>query len=132
MNASMLLAEAEEALPAAQQSSFYFELVVHGFLMTSVGCVGLVNNVLCMLVLRQPTMHKNVDCLLVGLASTDLLLVLAALLMFSLPVMADFVNADEAAADISAKITPIVYPVAMVAQVPLKPLSYCVSYTISL
>lgn len=95
-----------------------FELVVHGFLVLFVGTIGIIGNIFCLLVLCRPSMRNSINCLFIGLAAIDILLILSAFVMFSLPAFQVYVEHKFMwnVIDVYQYTTPFVYPIAMITQ----------------
>ena len=54
-----------------------FELLVHGVLLNAVGVLGLVGNLLSIFILSRPQMKGSTNCILIGLASYDSILIIS-------------------------------------------------------
>ncbi|KAI5637388.1 7 transmembrane receptor (rhodopsin family) domain-containing protein [Phthorimaea operculella] len=61
-----------------------FRFVVHGVLLNGIGAGGLLGNALAVLVLSRPQMRSSINCLLIGLAACDTVLILTSVLLFGL------------------------------------------------
>ena len=70
MNNRSFAAEAE----AEQDSTF--ELVIPGLMLSLVGVLGLVGNLLAVFILSRPQMKGSTNCILIGLASSDSILII--------------------------------------------------------
>ena len=80
------LADLGNASSEEDETSVYtFEFVVHGLLILVFGVFGLVGNVLCLVVLSLPSMKNTINCLLTGLVLVDIVILLSALTLFTLP-----------------------------------------------
>ena len=66
-NASLVEAEADLTL---------FELVIPGVMLSLVGMLGLIGNLLAVFILSRPQMKGSTNCILMGLASSDSILIL--------------------------------------------------------
>lgn len=64
---------------------FTFEFVVHGVLILLVGLLGLLGNIACLAVLSLPGMKNTINCLLTGLVIVDIVILLSAFTLFTLP-----------------------------------------------
>ena len=53
-----------------------FQLVIPGVLLTSFGVLGLVGNLLSVFILSRPQMKSSTHCILIGLASSDSILII--------------------------------------------------------
>lgn len=65
------------SLPPAHELSFWFEFFLPGLLLNSVGCLGLVGNGLSIFILSRPQMKGSTNCILIGLATYDIILILS-------------------------------------------------------
>ena len=54
----------------------FFELIVPGVLLSIVGILGLVGNLISIFILSRPQMKGSTNCILTGLASYDSILIL--------------------------------------------------------
>eukprot|EP00095_Tigriopus_kingsejongensis_P010682 snap_masked-scaffold261_size233860-processed-gene-1.1 protein:Tk10682 transcript:snap_masked-scaffold261_size233860-processed-gene-1.1-mRNA-1 annotation:"AGAP001862-PA" len=96
-----------------------FEVVVHGFLILIVSIVGITGNILCLMVLGRPTMRNSINCLLMGVAIIDMVLITSAVALFSLPTLQLFLEENYGISTEALNLyqfTPILYPMAMIAQ----------------
>ena len=53
-----------------------FEFFVHGVLLNAVGLLGLVGNLLSIFILSRPQMKGSTNCILIGLATYDSILII--------------------------------------------------------
>jgi hypothetical protein len=67
-----------------------YEFLIKGVLLGLVSLLGILGNVLTMVILSRPQMRSSINCLLVGLARCDAVLLVAAILLFSLPTIAAY------------------------------------------
>jgi Serpentine type 7TM GPCR chemoreceptor Srw len=67
-----------------------YEFLIKGVLLGVVSLLGILGNVLTMVILSRPQMRSSINCLLVGLARCDAALLVAAILLFSLPCVAAY------------------------------------------
>lgn len=67
-----------------------YEFLIKGVLLGVVSLLGILGNVLTMVILSRPQMRSSINCLLVGLARCDAALLVAAILLFSLPSVAAY------------------------------------------
>jgi len=117
-----------------------FEFWVPGVLLTGVALAGLVGNCLSIIILSRPAMSSSITVLLLGLTSTDSLLILTSVLMFGLPAIHQHhsvhmeLNTEDSPPVFSyymesvfPYITPIVYPLGLVFQTCSVYLTVCVS-----
>ena len=77
--------DGEEATAGVEPGIFTFEFVVHGVLILVVGLLGLVGNIACLAVLSLPGMKNTINCLLTGLVIVDIVILLSAFTLFTLP-----------------------------------------------
>ncbi|TRY77365.1 hypothetical protein TCAL_06951 [Tigriopus californicus] len=96
-----------------------FEVIVHGFLICIVSIIGLLGNIICLAVLSKDAMRNSINCLLMGVAIIDLVLITSAGVLFSLPTLETFLVEHHGVSygwlDLY-RFTPLVYPMAMTAQ----------------
>ena len=133
--------EDKEAIPLRDYSMF-FDFVVPGILLNIIGLLGLIGNTLSIIVLSRPQMRQSINCILIGLASFDSILIVTSILMLGLPAVYDFLamqtsleNAYRRSQNITEDysplglqmfqfyftkvfpfITPTVYPIGMIVQ----------------
>ena len=72
--------------------SIFFDFVVPGILLNVIGLLGLIGNALSIIVLSRPQMRQSINCILIGLASFDSILLLTSILMLGLPAIFDFLS----------------------------------------
>ena len=53
-----------------------FELIIPGLMLSLVGVLGLVGNLLAVFILSRPQMKGSTNCILIGLASSDSILII--------------------------------------------------------
>merc|ERR1712015_39581 len=70
--------------------SIFFDFVVPGILLNIIGLLGLIGNTLSIIVLSRPQMRQSINCILIGLASFDSILIVTSILMLGLPAVYDF------------------------------------------
>ncbi|XP_013187988.2 FMRFamide receptor [Amyelois transitella] len=91
--------------------------VVHGVLLNAIGAGGLLGNALSALVLSRPQMRSSVNCLLVGLAACDTVLILTSVLLFGLTAVYPYTgHLRYYYYHVCPHITPYAYPIANAAQ----------------
>lgn len=94
-----------------------FRFVVHGVLLNAIGAGGLLGNALSVLVLSRPQMRSSINCLLVGLAACDTVLIFTSVLLFGLTAIYPYTGALRYYYyHICPHLTPYAYPLANVAQ----------------
>ncbi|XP_035224039.1 FMRFamide receptor-like [Stegodyphus dumicola] len=94
-----------------------FEFIIEGALITIIGLLGVIANIVSLVILSRPQMRSSVNCGLQGLAVFDTVVLLCAVLMLGLNKLGTrlkFLNIY--ALDISPFIIPIAYPVGLIAQ----------------
>ena len=112
--------------------SVLFDFAIPGILLTTVGLLGLIGNTLSIVVLSRPQMRQSINCILIGLAIFDIIVIVTSILIFGLPHIHDYLfrmatiyPKDRPLAfsafrfyftEVFAFITPAVYSVAMIAQ----------------
>ncbi|XP_049698766.1 FMRFamide receptor [Helicoverpa armigera] len=94
-----------------------FRFVVHGVLLNAIGAAGLLGNALAVLVLSRPQMRSSINCLLVGLAACDTVLILTSVLLFGLTAVFPYTGRLRYYYyHVCPHITPYAYPIANAAQ----------------
>ncbi|KAJ2946798.1 hypothetical protein O0L34_g12861 [Tuta absoluta] len=94
-----------------------FRFVVHGVLLNGIGAGGLLGNALAVLVLSRPQMRSSINCLLIGLAACDTVLILTSVLLFGLTAVYPYTGyMHYYYFHICPHLTPYVYPLANAAQ----------------
>ena len=66
----------EENNVEEEEVNDFFELIVPGVLLSIVGILGLVGNLISIFILSRPQMKGSTNCILTGLASYDSILIL--------------------------------------------------------
>ena len=74
INGSILGKEANDDVE--EEVNDFFELIVPGVLLSIVGILGLVGNLISIFILSRPQMKGSTNCILTGLASYDSILIL--------------------------------------------------------
>ena len=60
-----------------------FAFILHGIITNTVGLIGLIGNIICIMVLRRPQMRGNcTNVILTALAAFDAFLLITSILMF--------------------------------------------------
>lgn len=94
-----------------------FRFVVHGVLLNGIGAAGLLGNALAVLVLSRPQMRSSINCLLVGLAACDTVLILTSVLLFGLTAVFPYTGRLRYYYyHVCPHLTPYAYPIANAAQ----------------
>ncbi|CAG4928090.1 unnamed protein product [Colias eurytheme] len=94
-----------------------FRFIVHGVLLNAIGAGGLLGNALSVLVLSRPQMRSSINCLLIGLAACDTVLIFTSILLFGLTAIYPYTGAMRYYYyHVCPHITPYAYPIANVAQ----------------
>ena len=66
-----------------EQRNDYFEFILHGIITNLVALVRLIGNIVCIGVLRRPSMrHNSTNVILATLASFDVFVIITSVLMF--------------------------------------------------
>ncbi|XP_052751320.1 FMRFamide receptor-like [Galleria mellonella] len=100
-----------------EESDKLVRFVVHGVLLNAIGAGGLLGNGLSALVLSRPQMRSSVNCLLVGLAACDTVLILTSILLFGLTAIYPYTGRLRYYYyHVCPHITPYAYPIANAAQ----------------
>ncbi|XP_037963697.2 FMRFamide receptor [Plutella xylostella] len=91
--------------------------VLHGVLLNVLGAGGLLGNALAVVVLSRPQMRSSVNCLLVGLAAADTVLIVTSVLLFGLSALYPYTgHLRHYYYVVCPLLTPLAYPLALVAQ----------------
>lgn len=64
-------------LDTEKKVDFYYEFLVPGVLLNGVGLLGLVGNLLSIFILSRPQMKGSTNCILIGLATYDSILIIS-------------------------------------------------------
>ncbi|KAM3955038.1 FMRFamide receptor [Aphomia sociella] len=100
-----------------EESDKLVRFVVHGVLLNAIGAGGLLGNGLSALVLSRPQMRSSVNCLLMGLAACDTVLIVTSVLLFGLTAIYPYTGRLRYYYyHVSPHITPYAYPIANAAQ----------------
>jgi len=89
-NATNVTGEESEGGGEGDELRQLYEFLIKGVLLGLVSLLGILGNVLTMVILSRPQMRSSINCLLVGLARCDAALLVAAILLFSLPSVAAY------------------------------------------
>ena len=73
----------EDGHPELWSSDTRFEFIVHGLLISVIGSFGLCGNLAAIVTLSRPQMRNSINTMLTALVSSDCLVILTGLLMFS-------------------------------------------------
>ncbi|KAG0710790.1 FMRFamide receptor [Chionoecetes opilio] len=91
--------------------------VIYGLLLTVVGLLGLAGNFISILVLSRPKMQSSINCCLIGLTTFDMIVSTTSILMFGLPEICEYTQTMVwYTQGIYQLVTPIVFPLALIAQ----------------
>jgi len=111
-----------------------WEFWVPGVLLPTIGLLGLLGNAISIFILSRPQMRSSINCLLIGLASFDIVLILTSILMFGLPsiythslVMGESRLLSLYFHRVFPYITPVVFPVGLISQTGSVYLTICVT-----
>ncbi|KAJ8978114.1 hypothetical protein NQ317_015924 [Molorchus minor] len=106
-----------------------FRFVANGLLITIIGVLGLLGNIISMIILSRPQMRSSINYLLIGLARIDTVLIITSILLFGLPGIYPYSGCMFTYYYVVYPyIAPCVFPVGMVAQTA----SVYVTLTVSL
>ena len=97
----------------------FFELIIPGLMLSILGILGLIGNLISVFILSRPQMKGSTNCILIGLASSDSILILTSILMFGLPALANHWRTGMFyyyTTEVFPYITPLIYPVGLIAQ----------------
>ncbi len=75
-NQSDVGADGNETLLVEDEGDFFFEFLVPGVLLNIGGLLGLVGNLISIFILSRPQMKGSTNCILIGLASFDSILII--------------------------------------------------------
>ncbi len=64
---------------------YIFDFLLPGALLTTIGVLGLVGNMISIIVLSRPQMRSSINVILIGLASFDSVLIATSIFMFGVP-----------------------------------------------
>ena len=77
------------AAAAVSYSETWNEFIIHGVLITTVCCVGLLANLICLLVMCRPALQRgrgsSVNVVLTSMAAVDIIVLISSLSMCGLP-----------------------------------------------
>ncbi|KAG8186389.1 hypothetical protein JTE90_026807 [Oedothorax gibbosus] len=94
-----------------------FEFVTEGVLISTVGVLGVVANLVSLIILSRPQMRSSVNCGLQGLAVFDTMVLICAVLMLGLNKLGSRVSwLRHYSIHLSPLIIPVAYPVGLIAQ----------------
>ncbi|XP_055711920.1 FMRFamide receptor-like [Phlebotomus papatasi] len=94
-----------------------FQFWICGIVLNIVGVLGILGNVLSMVILSRPQMRSSINYLLIGLARCDIVLIITSVLLFGIPSIYPYTGyLFFYHYYIYPKISPYVFPIAMVAQ----------------
>lgn len=94
-----------------------FEFVTEGAMVTGIGLLGIVANIISLVILSRPQMRSSVNCGLQGLAVFDTVVLICAVLMLGLKKLGSrvqFLRIYSLA--ISPYVIPFAYPIGLIAQ----------------
>jgi len=111
-----------------------WEFWVPGVLLPVVGILGLIGNTISIFILSRPQMKSSINCLLIGLATFDMILIATSILMFAIPSIYthSLLSGDESFLSyyyeqIFPFITPVIFPVGLISQTGSVYLTICVT-----
>lgn len=62
-----------------------YRFLMNGILLSSIGLLGILGNIISMIILSRPQMKSSINYLLIGLARVDTVLIITSILLFGLP-----------------------------------------------
>lgn len=93
-----------------------FGFLMYGVLLNIIGLLGIVGNIISITVLSRPKMRSSINCCLIGLSVFDMIVALTAILMWGIPEICRYTVAMMwYYREVSPKITPFIYPLALIA-----------------
>ncbi|TRY63429.1 hypothetical protein TCAL_12380 [Tigriopus californicus] len=106
-----------------------FEFIIPGVLLNTIGLLGLVGNLISIIVLSRPQMKSSINCILIGLATFDSILIVTSILMFGFPAVYAYTQSvfDYYVFHLFPYMTPFIYPIGMIAQTGSAYLTLCVT-----
>lgn len=106
-----------------------FEFIIPGVLLNTIGLLGLVGNLISIIVLSRPQMKSSINCILIGLATFDSILIVTSILMFGFPAVYAYTQSvfDYYFFHLFPYMTPFMYPIGMIAQTGSAYLTLCVT-----
>ncbi|XP_071042825.1 FMRFamide receptor-like [Parasteatoda tepidariorum] len=94
-----------------------FEFITEGIMVTTIGMLGVIANIVSLVILSRPQMRSSINCGLQGLAIFDTIVLLCAVLMLGLNKLGCRLQLlSSYALYVSPFIIPIAYPVGLIAQ----------------
>ncbi|CAG9818443.1 unnamed protein product [Phaedon cochleariae] len=94
-----------------------FRFITNGLLINLVGLLGVLGNIISMIILSRPQMRSSINYLLIGLARIDTVLIVTSMLLFGLPGIYPYSSyMFNYYYVVYPHITPVVFPLATVAQ----------------
>lgn len=67
-----------------------YEFVTNGVLLNVIGILGIFGNIISMIILSRPQMKSSINCLLIGLARCDTVLIITSVLLFGIPAICKY------------------------------------------
>ncbi|KAG7168255.1 FMRFamide receptor-like [Homarus americanus] len=106
-----------ETYNATAPSPRLLRFIVYGFLLTTVGLLGVAGNLISITILSRPKMRSSINCCLIGLTSFDMIVTTTSVLMFGLPEICEYTHTMLWYSEgVYQRVTPFVFPLALVAQ----------------
>ncbi|XP_037787339.1 FMRFamide receptor-like [Penaeus monodon] len=97
-------------------SNDHFSFFMYGVLLNIISLLGIAGNVISITVLSRPKMRSSINCCLIGLSVFDMIVALTAILMWGIPEICRYTVAMMwYYRELSPKITPFIYPLALIA-----------------
>lgn len=95
----------------------FYTFIVNGILLNLIGILGILGNIISMIILSRPQMRCSINCLLIGLARIDTVLIITSILLFGLPGIYPYTGLlFNYYYKVLPHIVPVLYPLAMMVQ----------------
>lgn len=95
----------------------YFEFIMYGILVNTIGILGIFGNIISMIILSRPQMKSSINYLLIGLAKCDTVLILTSILLNGIPGIYPYTGClFTYYYNIYPHLVPMVFPIGMIAQ----------------
>lgn len=95
----------------------FFEFWTNGVLLNLVGLLGIFGNIISMIILSRPQMKSSINYLLIGLASSDTILIVTSVLLFGIPAIYPYTgHLFFYYYNIYPHLATLLFPLAMIAQ----------------
>ncbi|XP_034250339.1 FMRFamide receptor-like [Thrips palmi] len=102
---------------ATRQLEVLFQFIAEGIILTVVGLLGILGNIVSMIILSRPQMRSSINYILIGLARCDTVLIVTSILLFGLPAIHAYTGyLYTYQYYVYPHIAPVVYPISLIAQ----------------